>query len=116
MTAPSTELTAFHTILSRLAAAGIHCTIESDGKTAGETWAAYHFADTSHVTWGAYSDTGAENSATHPVTSHGYLNAFHTTDEADEYHLFDTGDFDRDAAELTTWITKLAADHGRTRQ
>ncbi|WP_327309782.1 hypothetical protein OG730_41605 (plasmid) [Streptomyces sp. NBC_01298] len=112
----SSQITAFHTALARLAAAGFRCTVESDGKTTDESWAAYHFADTSHLTWGAISDTGAENSATHPVSAHRALSAFFITDYGDEPQLFDSGDFDRDVAALLAWITDLADTHGASQQ
>ncbi|MGW3387302.1 hypothetical protein [Streptomyces cinereoruber] len=103
----SSKPTAFDTVLSRLKAAGFPCTVESDGKTADETWAAYQLADTFHLTWGTVSDTGAENSATHPVSAHRALSAFLATDYGDDHRLFDTGDFDRDVAALLAWITHL---------
>lgn len=112
----SAEATAFHTALARLAAAGFRCATESDGKTTDEAWASYYFGDTSHLTWGATSDTGAENSVSHPVTSHRSLSAHHTTDYGDEYQLFDTGHFDRDVAALRTWISDLAETHGASQQ
>ncbi|MFD6470809.1 hypothetical protein [Streptomyces goshikiensis] len=112
----SADATAFHTALARLAAACFRCTVESDGKTTDEYWAAYHFADTSHLMWSAISDTGAENSATHPVSAHRALSAFLTTGHRDEPQLFDTGDFDRDVAALLAWITDLADTHGASQQ
>lgn len=84
---------------------------ESDENTLGETWASYHFGDASQLTWGTYRDTGAENSPTHAVGSHAYINAFHTTDDGDEYHIFDSGDFDHDVTALLAKITELAAKH-----
>ena len=111
MTAQHTEMTAFYTVVSHLAAAGIHCEIESDEKD--ETYAAYHFADGSHLTWGAHSITGAENSATHPISAHGRLDGFYTNDAGDEDRDFTSGDFATDAAALVTWVTDLADRHGR---
>ncbi|MFE0778894.1 hypothetical protein [Streptomyces sp. NPDC058861] len=110
------QITAFQTALARLAAAGFRCTVESDGKATDESWAAYYFADTSHLTWGAVSDTGAENSTTHPVSGHRALSAFFTTDHGDEPQLFDTGDFDQDVAALRDWISHLADTYGTTQQ
>ncbi|MFE2850185.1 hypothetical protein ACFXJO_03530 [Streptomyces lavendulae] len=104
----ASEPTAFHTAFARLTTEGIHCTIEDDGKT-GETWASYIFDDHSELTWGTTSNTGAENSTTHPVTHHRQIEAFHATDQGDASYLFNTGDFDRDVTALLAKITELAA-------
>jgi hypothetical protein len=118
MTAQPTEQTVFHAVLARLAAVGIHCETESaaDGKLKDEIYAAYHFADGSHFTWGAHSITGAENSATHPISAHGRLDGFYTDDAGDEPRAFTTGDFATDATELVAWIAILADQHGRAQK
>ncbi|MGW3954622.1 hypothetical protein ACWEKM_27655 [Streptomyces sp. NPDC004752] len=113
MTAQPTQPTAFHTVLAQLAAAGIDCEVESDGKLTDQTYGAYHFADGSDLTWDTQSNTGAENSMTHPVSAHGRLGGFYTDDTKDEAREFTTGDFDTDAAAFVAWVTDLADRHGR---
>ncbi|MEU5196044.1 hypothetical protein AB0G86_18640 [Streptomyces scabiei] len=107
------EPTAFHTVLARLAAAGIHCQVVSDGKLTDQTHGAYTFADDSELTWGTQSSTGAENSIKHPVSAHGSLGGFFIDDVRDEDREFTTGDFETDAAAFVTWATDLADQHGR---
>lgn len=114
MTPQPTGPIAFRVVLARLADTGIHCEVESDGKLEGETYAAYQFADGSHVTWGAHSTTGAENCAAHPISAHGRLDGFYTSDAGDEARNFASGDFATDAAALVVWMTDLAKQHGRT--
>ncbi|MFF3378081.1 hypothetical protein ACFYXF_34660 [Streptomyces sp. NPDC002680] len=111
-----TDNTVFHAVLALLAAADFHCEIESDGKLMDETCAAYHFGDGSHLTWGAQSITGAENSITHPVSAHGRLDGFYTDDTGDEGREFATGNFATDAAALVAWMTELANQHGRAQK
>lgn len=107
------EPTVFHTVLARLAAAGIHCEVISDGKLSDQTHGAYAFADDSQLTWGTQSSTGVENSITHPVRAHGRLDGFFIDDVRDEVREFTTGDFETDAAAFVTWVTALADQHGR---
>ncbi|MDX2545874.1 hypothetical protein ACOT81_38075 [Streptomyces sp. WI04-05B] len=111
------EPTVFHTVLARLAAAGIHCEVISDGKLSDQTHGAYTFADDSQLTWGTQSSTGVENSITHPVSAHGRLGGFFIDDVrddvSDEGREFTTGDFETDAAAFVTWVTALADQHGR---
>lgn len=109
------QITAFQTVLFRLAASGVRCTVESDART-NETWASIHFADTSHLTWHAISDTSVEDSATHPVSAHRALSALYTSEYGDDIQLFDTGDFDRDVTALGNWITHLTETCGATDQ
>lgn len=67
-------------------------------------------------TWGAHSNTGEENSATHAVSAHGILSAYYTAGAKSQTQEFTTGDLDTDAAALVAWITELADRHVRTRQ
>ncbi|MGW6145656.1 hypothetical protein [Streptomyces sp. NPDC055140] len=116
MTEQPAAQTVFHVVLDRLAAADLACDIEDDGKAKDEYWGAYYFGDGADLTWGATTDTGAENSAIHPVSSHGSFGAFYTDDDGDVERLFDTGDFDTDVADLLAWRRELADKHGRTQK
>lgn len=115
--APTTPGTVFHTVLARLAEQNVHCETETHG---AETYASYAFADGSLLTWGAYSDTGAENSL-HPLSAHRNLNGFRLPPEDQsgqdhEFRDFDSGTYTTDADGLITWITTLADKHGRAAQ
>ncbi|MFE8941002.1 hypothetical protein ACFYNX_26395 [Streptomyces sp. NPDC007872] len=110
------QITAFQTVLSRLATAGFRCTVESDETTTDESWAVYHFADGSNLIWGTTSETGAENSVTHLVSAHRALDALFTNDYGDEPQLFATGDFDEDVNALRDWIAYLTETHGTSQE
>ncbi|MFI9771885.1 hypothetical protein ACIHJG_34225 [Streptomyces sp. NPDC052415] len=112
MTAQPAEPTAFDAVLALLAAAGIHSKADSEGKVAG-SYGVYEFADGGQLTWGTQSNTGAENSITHPVSAHGRLGGFYIDDERDETREFTTGDFNTDAAAFVAWVSDLANRHGR---
>lgn len=114
-TTPTTPGTVFHAVLARLAEQNTHCETQTHGT---ETFASYTFADGAFLTWGAYSNTGAENSL-HPVSAHGYLNGFHLPhvdhrpNQKCQIRCFDSGTYATDADDLIGWITTLADEHGR---
>ncbi|WP_102922295.1 hypothetical protein [Streptomyces noursei] len=109
-TASTDKPTVFHAILNRLTARDIRCQPQTD--VSGD-YATYHFADGSHITWGAHSNTGVENSI-HPITAHSSLNVFHNSPENNRD--FETGDYATDSAALIDWVTTLAERHGRAPQ
>ncbi|WP_163014057.1 hypothetical protein [Streptomyces sp. S1] len=117
MTSSSSRPTAFHLTYEHLAAVGIHCLIEI-GPAHDQTYAAYHFADESTLTWGAISDSGKMNSGSHPPTSHAELEAFHPAYRngvcAETGRCFRSGNFERDAAGLVAWAIELIGVHGRS--
>ncbi|MEU5241682.1 hypothetical protein ACH4UR_35830 [Streptomyces lydicus] len=109
-THPTDEQTVYHAILDRLTAYDLHCRTHTEGS---DTYGSYHFSDGSHITWGAHSNTGAENS-THPISAHRALNVYH--DRSDENRNFETGDYPTDSAALIDWVITLADQHGRPSQ
>ncbi|MGI5138212.1 MULTISPECIES: hypothetical protein [unclassified Streptomyces] len=97
-------------ILSRLEAAGIHCSVVND---LGGSHHLTDFADGSYLQWSAYDCYGEEGTVGHPISENAYLSAYWASESAEDSADFRSGVYERDSAALIAWILRKANRHGR---